>query len=226
MTWLSNQNDRKPRRHDMIYVSRAAWRSLLKTRHDLAGEPLVAGWVDRGWPLVARRVMPDEVDGLALGLPLPPSLGKRRLSVLMQPADIVSTTAPLQLSAAVGVAPETWRNTLDEVVGLAARHGVEARVFGSLAWRMLTGLDYLTADSDLDLLLPLPRGSDAARLAADLAAIEGAAPMRLDGELLRDDGAGVNWRELHAGAREVLVKTTRGVALLQAAQFLSGAVRS
>jgi len=38
--------------------------------------------------------------------------------------------------------------------------------------------------------------------------------MRLDGELVRDDGAGVNWRELHSGARELLVKTTDGVALL------------
>ena len=49
---------------------------------------------------------------------------------------------------------------------------------------------------------------------ADLAAIEAAAPMRLDGELVRDDGAAVNWREFHAGAREILVKTIDGVALL------------
>jgi phosphoribosyl-dephospho-CoA transferase len=49
--------------------------------------------------------------------------------------------------------------------------------------------------------------------------------MRLYGQLLRDDGAGVNWRELHTGAREVLVKTTRGVALLHANHFLGGGVR-
>ena len=29
----------------------------------------------------------------------------------------------------------------------------------------------------------------------------------LDGELMRDDGAAVNWREFHAGAGEVLVKS-------------------
>jgi phosphoribosyl-dephospho-CoA transferase len=39
-------------RHDLIFVSPVAWRSLLKTRDDLAEEPLAAGWVDRGWPLV------------------------------------------------------------------------------------------------------------------------------------------------------------------------------
>ena len=99
---------------------------------------------------------------------------------------------------------------------------MEARIFGSLAWRALTGLDYLTAGSDLDLLFPLPRESDLVRLTTDLAAIEATAPMRLDGELLRDDGASVNWRELHASAREVLVKTIRGVALLDANHFRNG----
>jgi phosphoribosyl-dephospho-CoA transferase len=178
MTSLSSQNDPKPRRHDLIFLSPVAWRSLVKTRDDLAGEPLVAGWVDRGWPLVARRLMPDEADGLALGLPLPPLAGKRRLSVLIRPDDIVSTAPPPTLSAAASVAPETWRHTLDKVASLASRHGVEARVFGSLAWRNLTGLEYLSPGSDLDLLLPLPR-TGVARLTAGLAAIEVQAPMRL-----------------------------------------------
>lgn len=225
MTSLSSRNDLRLRRHDLVFVSPGAWRSLLKTRDDLAGEPLAAGWADRGWPLVARRFAPGEVGGLALGLPLPPFLGKRRLSVLMQSDDMISTCPPPQLSAAIGAAPDKWRHTLERVADLAAAYGVEARVFGSLAWQMLTGLEYLTACSDLDVLLPLPREGDLIRLTAGLAAIEAAAPMRLDGELVRDDGAGVNWHELRRGGeREVLVKTTRGVLLLGADQFRSGGV--
>ena len=50
--------------------------------------------------------------------------------------------------------------------------------------------------------------------------------MRLDGELIRDDGAAVNWREFHAGAREILVKTIGGVAMLSASQFFPGKVLS
>src|SRR5437588_9988158 len=51
---------------------------------------------------------------------------------------------PTALSAAIGVAPERWRRTLKDVVILASRHGVVVRIFGSLAWRSLTGLDYRT----------------------------------------------------------------------------------
>ena len=47
--------------------------------------------------------------------------------------------------------------------------------------------------------------------------------MRLDGELVRDDGAAVNWRELQAGAREILVKTVGGVALIERQHFFSRA---
>jgi phosphoribosyl-dephospho-CoA transferase len=222
----SNQNNQRVRRHDLIFVSPVAWHSLIKSRDDLVEEPLVVDWADRGWPLVARRAMPGDTGGVALGLPLPPFAGKRRLSFLMQPDDIVSTAPPLELSATINTVPEPWRHALDQVADLASRHGVEARVFGSLAWQMLTGLNYLTAGSDLDLLLSYPRSGDLVRLTADLAAIEATAPMRLDGEITRDDGAGVNWRELHAGAREVLVKTTDGVALLDAKLLLSSGIQS
>jgi phosphoribosyl-dephospho-CoA transferase len=114
-----------------------------------------------------------------------------------------------------------WCPTLDRLGKLALRHSVEARVFGSLAWRILTGLDYLTDRSDLDLLLDVRRETDLDRLVADIAAIEADAPMRLDGELMRDDGAAVNWRELHAGAGEVLVKSIDGVGLLDRDLFIS-----
>ena len=222
----SKPDDRPMRRHDLIFVRPTRWRSLLETRGDLAADPLVALWVDKGWPLIGRRAMPGEGHGVALGLPLPPSAGKRRLSFLMQPEDIVSTTPPPTLRAAGGLAPRAWWPTLDAVDALASRHSVQARVFGSLAWRALTGLDYLTDRSDLDLLLYVRRDTDLRRLAAELAEIEAAAPMRLDGELVRDDAAAVNWRELHAGAREILVKTVGGVALVDTSLFLLGTTPS
>jgi phosphoribosyl-dephospho-CoA transferase len=218
--------DRPMRRHDLSFVSATGWRSLLAMRGDLAADPLVAHWVDNGWPLIGRRALPGEAQGVALGLPLPPFAGKRRLALLMQPEDIVSTAPPPALSSAIRLAPHAWWRTLESLDQLASQHCVEARVFGSLAWRTLTGLDYLTDRSDLDLLLQVNRDTDLPRLAAGVAGIEAAAPMRLDGELVRADGAAVNWREFHAGAREILVKTVGGVGLLDTNLFLLGTVPS
>src|SRR5271168_5356700 len=138
-----------PRRHDLVFVSPAGWRSLLATRGDLAANPLVASWAGKGWPLIGRRAMPGDGNGVPVGLPLPPFAGKQRLSFVLPPEHIVSTAPPPALKSIHPAAPRAWWPTLDDLVALAARHSVEARVFGSLAWRALTGLDYVTARSDL-----------------------------------------------------------------------------
>jgi len=222
----SRRASENPRRHDLVFVSPAAWRSFLDSRAALAEDPLVAGWVDRGWPLIARRLAPEEGHGVPLGLPLPPSAGKRRIGLLMDPVGIRSSARPPLLSAAFLVAPAAWKPTLRTLNHVAARLGVEARVFGSLAWRLLTGLDYLTARSDLDFILSLPRPGDFAALMTELDSIDSAAPMRLDGEIVRDDGAGVHWRELHSGARDVLAKTLGRPTLLNSAEFIAGSIQS
>jgi phosphoribosyl-dephospho-CoA transferase len=209
-------------RHDLVFVSPQGWHAVLASRGDLAADPLVARWPDEGWPTIRRRAMPGEPVGVALGLPLPPSAGKKRLCFLLQPEDILSIARPPSLNAASRSAPRPWWPTLDRLDELALRHSVEARVFGSLAWCTLTGLDYLTGRSDLDLLLEIGRDTDIDGLAADVAAIEADAPMRLDGELMRDDGAAVNWREFHAGTNEVLVKQIDRIGLLDRLHFISG----
>jgi phosphoribosyl-dephospho-CoA transferase len=226
MTSPCSPSDGALRRHDLVFVSPPAWRALLQAHRDLAQEPLVAGWADRGWPLIVRRVVPGEAKGLPLGLPLPPSEGKRRLAFVMQSGDVIATAPPPLLSAAVDAAPPAWRPTMERLVHLAAAHDGETRVFGSLAWRLLTGLDYLTARSDLDFLLPLPPAGVVAHLTVEIAALEIAAPMHLDGELVRNDGAAVNWRELHEGAQEVLVKTIRDATLAGTRQFLGAEAHS
>jgi phosphoribosyl-dephospho-CoA transferase len=198
---------------------------MLATRGDLAADPVVARWSDRAWPTIRRRAMPGEASGVALGLPLPPSAGKKRLCFLVQSDDIISVARPPLLNDARASAPRAWWPALDRLDELASCHSVEARVFGSLAWRALTGLDYVTDRSDLDLLLAVGRDTDLDRLVTNVAAIETDAPMRLDGELMREDGAAVNWREFHSGAGEVLVKDIEGIRLLDRELFISGRTR-
>jgi phosphoribosyl-dephospho-CoA transferase len=193
---------------------------MLGSRSDLAADPLVRRWPDRRWPTIRRRALPTDPSGIALGLPLPPFAGKKRLSFVLQSADIISVTRPPLLASACGLAPRAWWSTLDRLTDLVRRHAVDVRIFGSLAWQALTGLAYVTERSDLDLLLRVGDETDLDRLAADVAAIETGAPMRLDGELMRADGGAVNWREVHGGAREVLVKTIESVDLIERARFV------
>jgi phosphoribosyl-dephospho-CoA transferase len=199
---------------------------MLDARDDLAADSLLARWPKMRWPTIRRRALPCEAGGLALGLPLPPSAGKKRVSFVVDIDHVVSVARPPSLRQARAYAPRNWWPTLDRLDELALRHSVDARVFGSLAWQALTGLDYVTGRSDLDVLFEFRRETDIDRFVADVAAIETDAPMRLDGELMGADGAAVNWREFHGGASELLVKSLERVVLLGRPQFMSGAMGS
>lgn len=211
------------KRHDLVYLEPARWNSLLDRQlgSDLAGT-LVQSWVHMGWPLVARRPALDDGQGIALGLPLPPSLGKRRISLVVSDDDILSVCEPPLLTRARAQAPEAWNRTFDELELFSARRGVALRVFGSLAWQVLTGLEYLTTSSDIDLLVHVPPHIDIDLLSAEISDIEDASPSRIDGEFIRHDGLAANWREFLFGSADVLVKSMEGVALLDRRRFLAG----
>jgi phosphoribosyl-dephospho-CoA transferase len=208
------------RRHELVRVYPAGWESLLRARADLAGVPLLQDWATRGWPLIARRRAPSDGAGVLLGLPLPPSLGKRRISVEMRVDDVAQVSALPSLSDVIGTAPVAWRPFLSELIELARIHDVRAGVFGSLYWQWVTGLVYLQPHSDLDVVWTLPRAQRLERFLGDLAAVDARAPMRLDGELMRADGAAVNWRELCAGGEEIVLRSASRVRLCARLDFI------
>ncbi len=199
-------------------------------RHDLVGiapfssnaDPILAAWTANGWPLISRRPTLDDIQGVAVGLPLPPSQGKRRLSFVVRPDQIISIRAPLLLGDAAHKAPSSWLPTIKQIEKLAGENGFEIRVFGSLAWSAITGLDYLTGSSDLDLLLYANADTDLDRVVANLAQIQLVSPMRLDGEFVRGDGAAANWREFRSNARDILIKSLAGAAFVDRNKFLAG----
>jgi phosphoribosyl-dephospho-CoA transferase len=206
-------------RHQLVFLFPTAWRALLASRPDLASIPWLKDWADYGWPLIVRRRLPGETSGLPVGLPLPPSAGKRRIALQVRYEDIASTAPLPKVSDVIGSAPPSWRPRLRQLADLAQRYRVRSSVCGSLAWQRLTGLAYLTPDSDLDMVWSVPDRDQIKRFLTEVADIEACAPMRLDGELVREDGSSVNWRELHVGASEIAIKTATVVRLDSAAAF-------
>ncbi|CAB5279719.1 phosphoribosyl-dephospho-CoA transferase [Burkholderia multivorans] len=213
------------RRHTLVTLTADGWRTAFARDPALAADPVVRAWADGARPLVVRRASPDEAAAgrVPLGIPLPPAAGKRRIALNVAHNAVATAGPPPAFADVLAAAPHAWQLTLRELDALGARCGVQGRVFGSLAWQALTGDSYLSASSDLDVLFPLPAASCIAPLLDGLAAIAAHAPMRIDGELLRDDGAGVNWRELQARLPEVAVKTAIAVELMPAAAFAGDA---
>ncbi|MDH2350449.1 malonate decarboxylase holo-[acyl-carrier-protein] synthase [Bradyrhizobium sp. SSUT112] len=206
-------------RHTMVKTSAAAWTAVMARHPEFAEHAIVEGWARDGRPLIVRRPgCSDPAGKIPLGLPLPPSHGKRRIAVALDAGEIIEQKPPPLLADAAASAPAAWQDTIGRLVRLCP----ETRTFGSLAWQHLTGLPYLSDHSDLDLLWPARATEQASTLPLEIAGIARQAPMRLDGEIICAAG-GVQWRELTGtDADEVLVKRQSGVHSTTRAAFLAG----
>jgi phosphoribosyl-dephospho-CoA transferase len=214
-----------PRRHSLVWLTPAGWQ-LAQQREPGAAEHL-AEWQRGGRPLVARRRDADApADEICLGLPLPPhaTLGKRRIALRLPASAVDRIEEALALGAILPGAPASWSAPLARLEHEATAAGIALRVYGSAAWQVLTGLDYLTETSDIDLLFA-PDSAEALRHGlALLAAHAGALP--IDGEILFPSGRAVSWKEwlladASAAGVRVLVKHESGVALEPASALLA-----
>jgi phosphoribosyl-dephospho-CoA transferase len=206
-------------RHDLVWLEPFA-RAEPAAAH-AAEAHIIRRWITMGRPLVAtRRRAETPSDHHALGLPLPPCQGKRRIA-LYAPADTVrEVRPPPSLQQVIAAAPSDWQGPLRTLTEAAAGAGIGFRVFGSLAWQYLTGKPYVSARSDVDLLWR-PGGIGELRRGLEvLLDWEQRFGLRADGEIELPDGTGIAWRELAAKPRKVLVKATTGVALTPLAELL------
>jgi phosphoribosyl-dephospho-CoA transferase len=205
------------RRHQLVRLNDDGWAALHRQATDDISRACLMHWAQHQAPLVITpqcRALPQ--DRIAVGLPAPLHWQRRRLALTLPRAHVLATDAFPAADAVAELLPPplqpAWRGW---VKGLDAL-GVTPRVYGSFGWQQLTGLPYLRAESDLDLLLTVA-DSDMADAAAALLSQPPFETPRLDGELVFPDGSAVAWREWRqwrAGQVDrVLVKRLHGVAM-------------
>jgi len=218
-------------RHDLLRVDLLAWQAMLAEHPGLTGVALVADWVSHDWPVIVRRLVAgDPVEGVPAALPLPPCYGKQRVGFSFPSKLGVVARSAVLLRDAARAAPAAWQPVITALIDLGEATGIEPRVFGALLWQHVTGLSYLTAHSDLDLLWAVPDATTAAALLPGLRRIDANSPFRLDGEVELPGGGGVNWRELaqaaDTGCGDVLVKAMQGVTTHPVAELFTMAPAS
>ena len=213
------------RRHDLLRIRPDAWEDIFAALPKHARVEVLSSWAKKGHPFIVRRYLQGEShDHIPAGAPLPPYLGKQRITISVTSGSVAGRVSPVSLHAAGDQAPPAWAATICALLDLGNRYETEAHIIGSLLWQHLTGLSYLTDTSDLDLLWP---SSAVCRpFLQELAVIDRVSPVRLDGEVFLPDGSTVNWRELHgclegAGEKTVLVKSIKNIRIQAAGTILA-----
>ncbi|MCL1499747.1 malonate decarboxylase holo-[acyl-carrier-protein] synthase [Xanthomonas nasturtii] len=198
-------------RHALVWLrDDAQWQAVTP-----GAQARLQQWFGAGLPAVVARGDGSQAPGtLRLGVPLPPGEDKQRLALHTHVGEIARCTAPLALDAVLAHAPAALQPALQALLTQARAHALHPRVFGSFAWQALTGLTYVHAQSDLDLLWSIQTPEQAHAVIALVQRWEQRHGLRADGELLLPDDNAVNWREYAGNAPQVLVKSNHGCRLL------------
>lgn len=224
------------RRHRLVWLDEYAWHRVLSTASS-PDEPLqaadsqtldcLAHWAQQRWPLVVTRQPAAAVAGapdglLALGLSAPTRWGRCAIGVTASLRGVIRDGEfphAFELGPHLPAAAQAGWDVLCERL---AWLNVATRVYGSHGWQQLTGMDYVHARSDIDLLLDVSTAAQADQASALLLAAD-LGPLRIDGELAFEEGAAVAWREwprFRSGqANRILVKRLAGATLEDAAAW-------
>ena len=211
-------------RHMLVWLAEPGWRAALDAAPP-EHRPALKIWQGQNWPAIVRRydagAPPDDI---CLGLPLPPDddTGQKIRVALRAHVGHISKAAPaIELRAALRAAGE-WRAPLAALERECSGAGLDFRLYGSLAMQALTGLLYLTPESDVDILFhPTTRK----QLAEGLAVLSRHAKyLPLDGEIVFPGGLAVSWKEWQmatANPAKVMVKRICSVWLADTASLLA-----
>jgi phosphoribosyl-dephospho-CoA transferase len=209
-------------RHNLVWINDAGWEAASANARE-ADRAVLAWWRAQDWPAVVRRTDPGTPQGeQCLGVAAPPcqDTGRKvRVALRVHATHVVRVEPPVPLAAVIDSAPAAWQSGLAALTRETTALGLALRVYGSLAMQAITGQPYLTAASDIDLLIQ-PR--DGRSLQETIALLTHyAAVLPLDGELLFPSGHAVSWKEwVRAGqdarGTRVLAKHADAVSLMDA----------
>ncbi|MFZ6845774.1 malonate decarboxylase holo-[acyl-carrier-protein] synthase [Undibacterium sp. RuTC16W] len=228
-------------RHDLVWLSDQGWQQARDTatpghRH------IIETWRLSDWPLIVRRHDADAGDEvICLGLALPPNTtdgSKQRIALRVEKVLIARSSPALSLHDIIETAPQEWQQALSHFSSLAnlaclpatlktSSPPLDMRVFGSAALQRLTGLSYVTARSDIDLLFSPKNLNELEQGLSLLTSFSTLLP--LDGEILFPQQQAVSWREWQlatASQARVLVKTMHTVYLASTTSLIASLVQN
>ncbi|MCP3966729.1 MAG: malonate decarboxylase holo-[acyl-carrier-protein] synthase [Lentisphaerae bacterium] len=198
------------KRHQLVYLTPEILRDKSSCVDNIEHIPILEEWFSAGHPAIIRRPC-FKNDNVYLGVPLPPSMGKLRIAFTVPNKHIKATVLPPFLKECMCSMPECMQ---DELSNLLASN-LPVRVIGSAAWQALTGLEYMSSSSDVDLLIEVKSKMELDATDKALANWHQDVLHKYDIEIQLTDGSGFLWKEYQQKSKTILVKQNSKAVLLE-----------
>jgi phosphoribosyl-dephospho-CoA transferase len=206
-------------RHSLAWLSENGWR-IARAKAAEADRCVIDEWWHANWPAIVRRSDIDTAEGhICIGLAMPPNPAsgvKTRVALTTAATGIEKISPPLKIEAVLNAVGGHWAAYLKMLQVDAETGALPIRIYGSCALQAITGKQYITKASDIDLLL-YPRTAKQLHDGLNLLELH-SKKLPLDGEIVFPTGQAVAWKEWRNAMRKtagrVLVKETKKISLL------------
>ena len=187
------------RRHDFLRCDPSETSNLPTAARD---------WINAGRPLIVRRPCVSACgDFVCAGIALPPSMGKHRIALEIPRASIRSVFPPPTLEECLQPCP--LRTAFEQLLEICGAENL--RAFGSYAWEFLTGLEYVSPASDLDVLLSIDSISEWRKALGILSSWNPPEDRRVDLEIILRGDVSFLWKEYSGAGDRLLFKSNSTV---------------
>jgi phosphoribosyl-dephospho-CoA transferase len=187
------------RRHQLVYpVTEKLEEEGLKKE--------ILEWFQKGFPGIVRRPCFAENKKICIGVPFPPSMGKLRLACDLPMEKIAAIKKPPTLLECRKSLPDDSAGALEKLQFELDKKKLKAYAVGSIAWETLTGINYVTENSDIDLLFIVENKNEFKDIDAILEHWHSEINRKCDIEIMLSNGNGFLWKEHKQSNGEVLVK--------------------
>ncbi|MCW2307159.1 phosphoribosyl-dephospho-CoA transferase [Rhodobium gokarnense] len=171
--------------------------------------------------IVCRPTQACPEDGGQIGFSFPFRIGEERVrSAVPVCADqIESYVTPYEVMERAGASPRVVHPVLIDLRKVAAAAGITLGLIGSAAMQVVTGLDYVRPDSDLDVLVQAGTAQQLQWFWQEICDLKVRTGTAIDAEIDMQGRCGVKLSEYMSDAEVLLAKSISGVELIDRNKF-------
>ena len=216
----------QPRRHDLLLLTQAGLDRLaatIRVSEDPAGTRMADMFAGFRLPVIVRRHSACDQTGIGVGISFPHRENGQRLrfAAAVMPREITEVISPYAIADKHFETLAPPLSALRKIKEIGCVQPGNLGIYGASALQVVTGLRYLHAQSDLDLIIRGETIESLININSVLSALETEMGVKIDVEIVLGDSGEVKMKELLSHQKTVLVKSMTHVDVIEKQVALS-----
>lgn len=201
------------KRHDLVLLDYEYCKNNKFLEFNKEDEKTIFDWIYNQHPFIISKQDSLDTEKLNIGFMLPLEKGKKKINLIVKRDAISHQINPIRLSKILPKIEKKWNAPLLELLNSFLTLNLNLYVFGSSMWQYFLGKEYMTCNSDIDLLWKPTTSKQLNVALIILKEWMDKYNLNIDGEIVFPYQSACSWKELLNDDKKIIVKRLYKVSL-------------